>query len=87
MGDAGEIGEDRLRSAIRAEVASIRRRARSRATAGSPDEARVQTLLRRQAWSLSLREGRAELAAMEPEIDWMLRLDDRFSAWLRKRRD
>ncbi|MET3890792.1 hypothetical protein ABIE41_001868 [Bosea sp. OAE506] len=47
----------------------------------------MQTLLRRQAWSLSLREGRAELAAVKPEIDWMLRLDDRFSAWLRKQRD
>jgi hypothetical protein len=87
MGDANEIGEDRLRSAIRTEVASIRRRARSRAVTGSPDEARARTWLRRQAWSRSLREGRAELAAMEPEIDRMLRLDDRFSAWLRKRRD
>jgi hypothetical protein len=44
-------------------------------------------LVRRQAWSLSLREGRAELAAMEPEIDRMLRLEDRFNAWLRKSRD
>lgn len=87
MGHADDIGEDRLRRAIRAEVASIKREARARANTLSPDEARAQTLLRRRAWALSLQEGRARLTAMQPEIDRMLRLEDRFAAWLRNRRD
>lgn len=87
MGDVDDMGEDRLRKAIRAEMVALRRSERARMTGLSPAEARERTLQRRRAWSACLQEGRAELAAMTPEIDRMLRLEDRFNAWQRNRRD
>ena len=87
MGDGNDMSEDRLRKAIRAEVVALRRSALARMTGLSPDKARERTLQRRRAWSAGLQEGRAELAAMAPEIDRMLRLEDRFSAWQRNRRN
>ena len=82
MSDEHDLDGLRLRRAIRKEVAAVKRRAQARMIAHSPDEVRDKVVLRRQAWAALVREGRIELAAMEPEIDRLLRFDDRFTALL-----
>ncbi|HEY5795397.1 MAG TPA: hypothetical protein VIU82_10305 [Bosea sp. (in: a-proteobacteria)] len=82
MSSPRDTDDERLRRAVRQEVAATRRSAQARMQSLSPEAARAATIRRREMWATLMRETQVELVAKAAEIDRMVRFSDRFDALL-----